>query len=97
MRWWLFSIALAAFAQSSGEITGAITDADGAAVPGMPVQATHAETKAVFKTTSSALGDYTLTGLPAGAYEVSVDAPPALYRPYFRKDVMVRPGTAGTP
>ena len=51
-----FLLTATAFAQSGGTITGAITDADGAPVANMSVQATNGGTKAVLKATASAKG-----------------------------------------
>jgi hypothetical protein len=65
----------AAFAQSTGSITGTVLDLAGEAVANAPVQATNVATKAVFKATSSDKGSYTLAPLPAGSYTVSVAAP----------------------
>jgi hypothetical protein len=79
-------------AQSGGTITGTITDADGNAVPNLPVQVTNTETKAVFKATASAKGEYRLSQVPAGTYELSVTTSLFAFRPYSRKDVVVQPG-----
>jgi hypothetical protein len=77
--------------QSGGTITGFITDADRRAVPNVPVQVTNTETKAVFKATASAKGEYTLSQVPAGSYELAVTTVFFAFRPYSRKDVVVQP------
>ncbi|MEK7404191.1 MAG: TonB-dependent receptor [Acidobacteriota bacterium] len=64
-----------ALAQSPlGTITGTVTDAQEARVPGAEATALHVETGIPFKTTSSADGTYVLPNLPVGRYEVSVSA-----------------------
>ena len=68
----LFISTLAAFAQGdSGSITGVVTDQDGAIVSGAQIQAKNLKTGTLYKTVSSATGDYTLEQLPAGTYELT--------------------------
>ncbi len=72
----LLSSAVTVFAQSDrGTITGTISDQTGAVVASAPVQARHLETGAVYQAASSTTGNYTLSQLPTGTYEVTVDAP----------------------
>ena len=62
------------FAQSDrGTITGAVLDQAGAVIPNANVVATNAETGAQYQTQSTSTGNYTLSQLPAGTYDVSVD------------------------
>jgi hypothetical protein len=64
---------LLAFGQvGNGSITGIVTDAAGAVIPGATVQAKNTETGVVFSATTSRAGDYTITDLPVGNYSVSV-------------------------
>jgi hypothetical protein len=77
-------------AQSGGTITGTISDADGKVVPNLPVQVTNTETKAIFKATTSAKGEYTLSQVPAGSYDLSATTGFS-FRPYSRKDIVVQP------
>src|SRR5215469_4833970 len=89
----LFLICVPAFAQSDrGTITGEIADPAGAVVAGAPVEATNAETGAVYRAAASATGNYTLSQLPAGAYVVSVTVPG--FKRYVRQNVVV--SVAGT-
>ena len=67
--------ASAAWAESSGTITGTVVDSDGVAVPNVQVQATNTATKAVFKTAASEKGQYRLDSLPPGNYDVTMTAP----------------------
>src|SRR5215510_8678647 len=76
---------LTAFGQTDrGTITGTISDASGAVIPGATVSAKHTETGLVYTAGSSETGNYTLPQLPAGNYELTVELPG------FKK--FVRPG-----
>jgi hypothetical protein len=67
-----FSVAVALAQSGSGTISGTILDNLGAPLPQAEIQAKNAASGAVFKAMSAAKGDYTLSGLPAGAYEFAV-------------------------
>src|SRR5437016_473309 len=58
-----------------GTITGTITDPASAVVPGAKVSVKNAETGAVGATVTTPTGNYTLVSLPAGIYELTVEAP----------------------
>jgi len=58
-----------------GTITGTVIDQTGAAMVGVSVRATNAATGVISKATSGANGSYTITLLPVGTYEVSVEHP----------------------
>ena len=65
--------ALAVFGQSDrGTITGTITDPLGAVISGAAIEAKNTATGAVFQAATSATGNYTISQLPAGAYELDV-------------------------
>jgi Carboxypeptidase regulatory-like domain len=83
--WLLFALGI--FAQSGGTITGTVVDLSGDPVAKAEIQATNAETKAVFKATTSATGVYTLAQLPAGTYELT-SATPGFSR-FVQSNVMV--------
>ena len=68
----LLSSTHAAFGQTGGTITGVITDPAGAVVPNAPVEAKNTGTGVVSSVATSATGNFTLSDLPAGAYEVNV-------------------------
>ena len=60
-----------AFAQASnGQISGRITDAQGAVLPGVTVTATQTETRFVRSTVTNEAGIYTLPNLPIGPYRL---------------------------
>jgi hypothetical protein len=53
-------------------ITGAITDAPSASIPGASVEATNVATGVVYLGSASDAGIYTIPLVPAGSYTVSV-------------------------
>jgi len=57
-----------------GSLVGAVTDASGASVPGAIVQARNLDTGQSRAVITNAQGSYSFPALPAGAYEVSVQA-----------------------
>jgi hypothetical protein len=63
------------FAQlTSGDLTGVVTDATGAAVPGATVDATNEATGVKATQTSNSTGEYRFSNLPIGQYDLSVAA-----------------------
>src|SRR3977135_1689409 len=71
-----FLCAAAVFAQSDrGTITGTVSDPANAMVPNAPIVAKNIESGGVYQTATTATCNFTLASLPAGAYEVSVEAP----------------------
>ena len=69
-----FLLVLVAFAQSDrGTITGDVTDPGGAVVPHSKVVARNTETGAEYDTVTTSTGNYTLSQLPAGNYDLSVE------------------------
>ncbi len=63
------------FAQvSTADITGRILDSQGNVVPGANVTATNTATGLTRTTTSNDDGEYTITQLPPGTYEIAVEA-----------------------
>jgi hypothetical protein len=67
----LFSVP--AFSQTLGEITGRVTDASAAAVPGAAITLTSVATNAVRTTATTDAGDYTFPSVPPGFYNVKVE------------------------
>lgn len=58
---------------TTGRISGTITDASGAVIPGASVAVTNAATNSVRTATTDDNGFYTVTNLPVGTYSVVVE------------------------
>src|SRR5688500_16380046 len=54
----------------TGQISGRVTDASGAVLPGVTVTATQTETKLVRTTVTNEVGAFTLPNLPIGPYRL---------------------------
>jgi hypothetical protein len=68
----LLLIPVAGFSQAAnGRITGTITDASGAVIPGVTIEVTNAQTGVAFSTISTETGDYSAPNLPPGSYSIS--------------------------
>ncbi|HEX8160863.1 MAG TPA: carboxypeptidase regulatory-like domain-containing protein [Pyrinomonadaceae bacterium] len=96
------ALALLAFALASlvparaagGEISGTVTDPQGAVVVGAQVTATDAATQKSSTATTDAQGRYKISGLAAGTYVVSVTAPG--FAETKQEDVKVEDGKTAT-
>jgi hypothetical protein len=85
----LLLFASIAFGQSErGTITGAISDPSNAVIPGASVVATNTETAARYETISTETGNYTLSQLPSGLYQLSVELPG--FKKYVRQGLTVQ-------
>ncbi len=83
----LFSFAV--FAQSDrGTITGTVTDTTGAVIANAQIEAKQVDTGSLFPTTSTGTGNYTLTQLPVGPYEISVTV--AGFKKFVRSGITVQ-------
>jgi hypothetical protein len=71
-----------------GTITGTVSDPASASVPGAKIVARNMENGSTFDTTTTTTGDYTITSLPAGKYEISIEAPG--FKKELRADVQVQ-------
>src|SRR5579875_715774 len=84
-----FMLPVALLAQGDrGTITGTISDPAGAVVANAAVQATHIETGTVYPSESTNTGNYTISQLPAGTYEVTVTAPG--FKKFVRSGITVQ-------
>ena len=64
-----------AFAQGDrGTITGTVIDSSGAVVPRARVVAENADTHNILETVTTSTGNYTLAQMPAGVWDVAVEA-----------------------
>ena len=85
----LLIFASAVLAQSDrGTITGTVTDPTGAAIASASIQAKQVETGALFPTTSTATGDYTLVQLPVGPYQITATTPG--FKTFVRSGITVQ-------
>src|SRR5664279_2389123 len=87
----LFGLLLPAMllAQSDrGTITGTVADPATAVVPNAVLVGTHRETGAVYQTVSTQTGNFTLASLPAGIYDVTIEAPG--FKKYSRTGIQVQ-------
>ena len=60
---------------ANGTITGTITDASKAVIPGVTVEVKNADTGVVFSTVSTETGAYAAPNLPPGNYSISASLP----------------------
>jgi hypothetical protein len=82
-------VGMAAVAQGDrGTITGTVSDPAGAVVANAAIVARHVETGTVYDTTSTNTGNYTLSQLPVGNYEVSVTV--AGFKKYTRSGLTIQ-------
>src|SRR6266478_4233090 len=71
----VFVFIFAAYAQvNTADITGRVTDEQSHVVPGATVTATNTGTGATRSVTTDDAGEYTITQLPPGKYNLSVEA-----------------------
>ena len=79
-----------AFAQTrdTAAIFGAVTDQQGAAVPGAVLSLAHTSTGQVRTSRSSAVGEYSFNLLPIGIYTLKVEAPS--FRQYERSGITIQ-------
>lgn len=83
----------ALFAQGTGTVTGTILSLAGAgvAVPKASVEAKNTATGVSYSARSGADGNYTISGVAPGSYELLVANPP-FFLPFSRNDVQVEAG-----
>ena len=82
-----FFFAACAWAQE-GSITGTVKDSTGGAVPNATVTITNIEQGSAHTTTTNGTGDYLVSGLLAGHYNVNITA--AGFQQYLIKDLVLR-------
>ena len=71
----LLCVAWAAFAQSTGTISGTVSDRSSAPIANVALQAKNNVTGATRSVQSDSSGKYALTDLPPGAYQFIAAAP----------------------
>ena len=70
----LFAVSIALAQQSSGTISGTVSDQAGGVVPGAQVEVRNTGTNAVFATSSNESGLYVAPGMAVGEYEIAVES-----------------------
>jgi hypothetical protein len=84
-------ISSAAFCQEyRGAISGAVTDPTGAVVGGATIVATETRTNTKSQTVSDGQGQYTISFLAPGEYEISAEAPG--FKRFLRQQIHLEPG-----
>jgi hypothetical protein len=73
---------------SGGTITGTVSDPAGAVVANAAIEARNGQTGAVYPVGSSATGNYTITDLPAGTYQLTITV--AGFKKYVRPGLIVQ-------
>ena len=85
----LFSAAAAAFGQAgAGTITGTVLDPAGAVIASAQIEVRNTETGAVYPTVSTGTGNYTVSQLPPGTYQITVKA--AGFKTYSHTNLAVQ-------
>src|SRR5215831_10373910 len=86
-----FFLALVAMAQTStGTLTGLVSDTSKAPVGGVSIQAKNVQTGKVFLGMSAQNGNYSISQLPPGTYELSASS--FGFKPYKGKDIVIQAG-----
>ena len=89
----LFLFASAALAQGGpGTITGTVTDPDGGLISGATVQAKNTTTGMIYEAGTLRTGNFTLSELPTGTYELSVPPIGFTFVRYVRQGIVVQAG-----
>src|SRR5260370_6304861 len=83
----LLAVTIAPGQSDRGTVTCTVSDATGAVIPGANVVATNTETATKYETISTETGNYTLSQLPAGVYQLSVELPG--FKRYVRQGITV--------
>ncbi|HEY7337801.1 MAG TPA: TonB-dependent receptor [Bryobacteraceae bacterium] len=82
----LFLLSVAGYGQTDrGSITGVVADPAGAVVANAAIDARNVATGAVYHTATTATGNYTISELPTGTYELSVTVPG--FKKYVRQNL----------
>src|ERR1051325_2292737 len=88
----LLICACSAMAQTDrGTVTGTVADSSGAVIPGASITATNTQTTSKYETISTETGNFTLSQLPGGTYELAVELPG--FKKYVRQGITVLAAT----
>ena len=82
------------FSQSDrGTLTGTVSDSAGAVIPAAAVIATNSETGIASRTVTTSTGNYTISSLSVGIYDISVEV--TGFKKYLQKGVRVQVAETG--
>src|SRR5271166_1071149 len=84
----LLLLAGSSFAQTTGQITGTVHDPSGANVGNAQVKVSSPERGITRETATNSSGEYLVSGLPAGNYDLTVTAPG--FKTYLAKGIVLR-------
>ena len=70
----LLAVAMTAFPQTTGSITGSVRDTSGGVIPSARITATNLATSAQYQATANDVGLYTFPRLPAGHYQITAES-----------------------
>ncbi len=87
----LLAVSAAMAQATSGSIGGAVTDPNGAVIPGASIMAVHTPTGRGYPAESSEAGLYLFPNLPPGPYEITVTHPG--FKKLVRSGIEIRIGT----
>jgi len=88
LLWFCLMFAAIALAQDTGQITGTVRDPSGAAVPNANVTIRSPEHGINHVTKTNSDGEYMVSGLPGGSYNLEVDA--AGFKKYQANGIILR-------
>ena len=75
---------------SNGTITGVVTDPTGAVVASAPVEVKNTETGVISRAVSTDTGNFTVTQLPVGSYELNATVQG--FKKYTRQNITIAAG-----
>ena len=88
---WAVAACLPLFAQEfRAGVTGIVKDAQGAVIPGVPVEAQNLATNDISRTTTNEAGSYAFPVLPLGTYRITVS--PSGFKKAIRDNLELRVG-----
>ena len=79
--------ALGTAAEGAGTLSGSVSDASKARIPGATVVVSNASANRKEITTATATGEYKFQSLPAGSYQIEVNVPG--FRRFLRQEIIV--------
>ncbi len=82
---WLLGLAALAHEQTSATLMGTVADASGGILPGARIAVQHIDTGLTRSAVTGTEGRYVFAGMPAGQYDIRVEAPG--FRPLLRRGV----------